>query len=212
MLSDDCARYVLREIMSLYPNAQTILKYHNTYELLVAVMLSAQTTDIAVNKVTPALFQRFPTPYAAAQASAEEIEPYLKSIGLYRNKAKYMYEISCQLVDRFAGQVPNQRKDLESLSGVGRKTASVVLSVAFKEPAFPVDTHISRVCKHHKIVPAKATVRQVEDRVVSLLDPEELHQAHHALIFFGREVCHPRNPECHKYPELYQCQEEIPDK
>ena len=162
-------------------------------------MLSAQTTDIAVNKVTGALFERFPTPLAFAESSPEEIEPYIKSIGLYRNKAKHLYICANQLVRDFNSEVPSNRKDLESLAGVGRKTANVLLSVGFNIPAFPVDTHVSRVCKHHNIVPQNATPLEIEKIVTGILPEELWHQAHHSIIFFGRNICSPRNPKCDEY-------------
>jgi len=209
MLTKECARQVIEEIIALYPNVETVLNYRNNYELLIAVMLSAQTTDIAVNKATVKLFERFPTPESVTHASPSEIEPYIQSIGLYRNKAKYMFQCCQQLVEKYSGEVPNNRKDLESLAGVGRKTANVILSVGFGIPAFAVDTHVSRVCKHHDIVPAKATPRQIEDYIISILPPELLTQAHQSIIFFGRNICHPRNPQCENYPQLYCCQEHI---
>lgn len=209
MLTKECARKVIEEIIALYPDVETILNYRNNFELLVAVMLSAQTTDIAVNKATVALFERFPNPEAVVQASPAEIEPYIQSIGLYRNKAKYLYQCSQQLVEKFAGEVPGNRKDLESLAGVGRKTANVILSVGFNIPAFAVDTHVSRVCKHHQLVPENSSPRQIEDYIVSILPPELLTQAHQSIIFFGRNVCHPRHPKCEQYPQLYSCQEHV---
>lgn len=209
MLTKKCARHVIEEIMALYPDVETVLNYRNNYELLVAVMLSAQTTDIAVNKATIGLFERFPNPQAVIEASPAEIEPYIQSIGLYRNKAKYLFQCCQQLVHRFAGEVPNNRKDLESLAGIGRKTANVVLSIGFNIPAFAVDTHVSRVCKHHELVPQNATPRQIEDYIVSILPAEQLTQAHQSIIFFGRNICHPRNPECANHPQLYTCQEHV---
>lgn len=199
MLSKKRARDILEQIIALYPDAKTILKYTNNFELMIAVMLSAQTTDLAVNKVTGALFERFPNPEAFAASSPEEIEPYIRSIGLYRNKAKHIYQCSNQLIANFNGEIPNNRKDLESLAGVGRKTANVILSVGFDIPAFPVDTHVSRVCKHHDIVPQNATPLQIEKIVTDILPKELWNQAHHALIFFGRNICSPRNPKCDEY-------------
>lgn len=204
MLSRESAVRVINEIINLYPNVETVLNYSNEFELLIAVILSAQTTDIAVNKVTELLFADYPTPDALAQATPAEIEQYLKSIGLYRNKSTYIIKCAQDIVERFAGQVPANRRDLQSLAGVGRKTANVILSVAFNIPAFAVDTHVTRVCKHHKIVPEFATTRQIEDYVVSIMPSEQLTQAHQSIIFFGREICHPRNPECHHYPQLYE--------
>lgn len=199
MVTKERAREILEQIIALYPDAQTILKYRNNFELLIAVMLSAQTTDVAVNKVTKKLFERFPDPASFVASSPEEIEPYIQSIGLYRNKAKYIYTCSNQLIKNFGGKVPSNRKDLESLAGIGRKTANVVLSVGFNIPAFPVDTHVSRVCKHHGIVPPDATPLEIEKIVTDILPADLWNQAHHALIFFGRNICTPRNPKCGEY-------------
>lgn len=209
MLTTECARKVLEEIIAIFPDVKPELNFSNHFELLVAVMLSAQTTDVAVNKVTPGLFERFPNPQALTSASPEEIMPYLKTIGLYRNKAKYLYNCAQQLVERHGGKVPNTRKELEALAGVGRKTTNVVLSVGFGIPAFAVDTHIHRICLHHNIVDPGASVRQVEERVMEVLPPELWTQAHQSLIIFGRRVCHPRNPKCSDYPQLYLCTDEI---
>lgn len=203
MLSKAKARYVLREIIKLFPDAKPTLDFSNNFELLVAVVLSAQTTDAAVNKVTPALFKRFPNPQAFAQAAPKEIEPYISKLGLYRNKARFLHQCSQQLLRDFNGQVPNTRSQLESLSGVGRKTANVVLSVGFGIPAFAVDTHVSRICKHHQICKQDATPLEIEKRVMEVLPPEEWYAAHHAMIRFGRAICHPKNPECDHYPQLY---------
>lgn len=199
MNSKEKSRDILEQIIAIYPDVKTILKYSNNFELLIAVMLSAQTTDIAVNKVTGALFEYFPTPADFAASSPAEIEPYIKSIGLYRNKAKHIYTCSNQLMAHFNGEVPKNRKDLESLAGVGRKTANVVLSVGFGIPAFPVDTHVSRVCKHHGIVPQNATPLEIEKIVTNILPEKLWNQAHHSIIFFGRNICTSRNPKCHEY-------------
>lgn len=209
MLTDECAYKTLHAMMDLFPDAKPALNFDNHYQLLLAVMLSAQTTDVQVNKVTPALFKAYPTPFELAKASPSEVETYIKSLGLYRNKAKYLVQAAQQLVNDHHGQVPDRRKDLEALAGVGRKTTNVVLSVGFDIPAFAVDTHIHRICLHHKIVDQGATVREVERRVCQVLDPKDWRQAHQSLILFGRQICHPRNPECHNYPQLYCCQEEI---
>ena len=209
MLTKKCARQVLEEMIALFPDAKPELNFSNNFELLVAVMLSAQTTDVAVNKVTPALFQDFPDPQTLAASNPQEIMPYLKTIGLYRNKAKYLHQCAQQLIDRHQGQVPSTRKELEALAGVGRKTCNVVLSVGFGIPAFAVDTHIHRICLHHKIVDPGATVRQVENRVMEVLDPDQWIQAHQSLILFGRRICHPRNPQCHNYPQLFTCLDQV---
>ena len=203
VLSKKRARYVLEEMIALFPDAKPSLDFTNTFELLVAVMLSAQTTDAAVNKATPALFKAFPTPEAMAAAQVEEIAPYISRLGLYRNKAKFLKQCAQQLLDNFDGQVPQTREELTSLAGVGRKTANVVMSVGFGVPAFAVDTHVERICKHHDIVKKSATPLEVEKRVMEVLPPERWLPAHQALIYFGRAICHPKNPECHNYPQLY---------
>ena len=204
LLSKKKARHVIEEIIALFPDAKPSLDFRSHYELLIAVMLSAQTTDAAVNKATPALFKRFPSPKEAAEARPADIEPYISKLGLYRNKARFMHELSIQLLERFDGQVPKTRSDLESLPGIGRKTANVVLSVGFGIPAFAVDTHVSRICKHHKIVRQSATPLEIEKRVTDVLPPELWLPAHQAMIIFGRTICHPKNPKCDQYPQLYQ--------
>lgn len=204
MLSKDRALKVIEEIIALYPDAQPSLNFKNPYELVVAVTLSAQTTDIAVNKVTPALFERFPTPYELAAATPSDIEPYIRTLGLYRNKARFLNKCGRQLVEHFNGEVPQTREALMTLAGVGRKTANVVLSVGFGIPAFAVDTHVSRICKHHQIVKSSADTLEIERRVCEILPPELWLKAHQAMIYFGREICHPRNPQCHLYPQLYE--------
>ncbi|MCP1638510.1 endonuclease III [Streptococcus gallinaceus] len=203
VLSKKRARKVLEEIITLFPDAQPSLDFKNHFELVIAVLLSAQTTDAAVNKATPALFAAYPTPQAMAAASEADLAKYIATLGLYRNKAKFMKKCAQQLVDEFDGVVPQTRKELESLAGVGRKTANVVMSVGFGIPAFAVDTHVERICKHHDIVKKSATPREVEDTVCAILPPEKWLAAHQAMIYFGRAICHPKNPECHQYPQLY---------
>ena len=203
VLSKKRARKVIEEIIALYPDAKPSLNFANHFELLVAVMLSAQTTDAAVNTVTPSLFAAFPTPEVMAEASEADLANYISRLGLYRNKAKYLKKCAQQLVQDFGGQVPQTRKELESLAGDGRKTANVVLSVGFGIPAFAVDTHVERICKHHDIVKQSASPLDVEKRVMEILPREKWLPAHQAMILFGREICHPKNPECHNYPQLY---------
>lgn len=208
MLSDINARYMIQQILTMFPAKGTELIYSNPFELLIAVILSAQTTDVGVNNVTPRLFTDFPNPEAMAEASPDQLIPYIKSIGLYKNKSKYINQTAKALVTRFDGQVPADRQALESLPGVGRKTASVVLSNAFNIPAFAVDTHVARVCKHHGIVDKNASVREIEDRVCQLMPPEKWLAVHQSMIHFGRKICTARQPQCQLYPDL--C--ELPDK
>ena len=203
VLSKKRARKVLEDIIALFPDAKPSLDFTNHFELLVAVMLSAQTTDAAVNKATPGLFAAFPTPQAMSVATESEIASHISRLGLYRNKAKFLKKCAQQLLDDFDGQIPQTREELESLAGVGRKTANVVMSVGFGIPAFAVDTHVERICKHHDIVKKSATPLEVEKRVMDILPPEQWLAAHQAMIYFGRAICHPKNPECDQYPQLY---------
>ncbi|GAA0486035.1 endonuclease III [Alkalibacterium sp. s-m-22] len=173
----------------LYPDAKAELTHKNTFELLIAVILSAQTTDVGVNKVTPQLFEAYPNPEAMMEAEVEEIMDKIKTIGLYRNKAKFLKKCSEDLVVRFNGEVPRTHKELESLAGVGRKTANVVMSVAFDEPAIAVDTHVERISKRFNICSQKATVKQVEEILMEKLPRELWSIAHHRMIFFGRYQC-----------------------
>ena len=203
LLTDSETLSVLKEIMALFPDAGPSLNFNSVYQLLIAVMLSAQSTDKKVNEVTPDLFKAFPTPKHLAEASPQVIEPYINQLGLYHSKARYLHAMGQQLIDKYGGQVPNQRRDLESLSGVGRKTASVVLSLGFDQPAFAVDTHITRIAKNHRFVDPNATVREVEKRITRVLPASEWKDAHHALIAFGRTICTARNPQCYRYPQLF---------
>lgn len=180
---------VIEAMGKIFPEAKAELTHKSSFELLIAVILSAQTTDVGVNKVTPALFEAYPTPEAMAKAELEDLEDKLKTIGLYRNKAKFIKNTSIKLVEDFDGEVPDNKKDLQSLPGVGRKTANVVLSVAFETPAIAVDTHVERVSKRFNIVEEEASVIKVENTLKEKL-PEELWSiAHHRLIFFGRYQC-----------------------
>lgn len=207
MLTKEYARHVIEEIINLYPDAVPTMRYDNPFQLMVGVILSTQATDVSVAKVTPSLFKRYPTAEAVVASSPTEIEIYIQTISLYRNKARYIYQNSQQLLDYFDGKVPDTRKELQSLTGIGPKSANIILSVAFEQPAFAVDTHVVRICKHHQIVSEDASPKQVEARVCEVMPSELWERAHQAMINFGREVCHPRNPECEKFPQLYECLE-----
>lgn len=180
---------VVEAMGRMFPEAKAELDHQSPFELLIAVILSAQTTDIGVNKVTPALFNAYPTPESMMHAELSDLEDKLKTIGLYRNKAKFIKKTATKLVENFGGVVPSNRKDLESLPGVGRKTANVVLSVAFNEPAIAVDTHVERISKKFRIAAEDATVVQVEKALMEKLPVELWSRAHHWLIFFGRYQC-----------------------
>ncbi|WP_018658751.1 endonuclease III [Allofustis seminis] len=173
----------------LFPESKAELNHKNSFELLIAVILSAQTTDVAVNQVTDKLFKKYPTPQQLAAADLKDLQQDLKTIGLYRNKAKFIKETAKKLLQDYNGQVPQTREELQTLPGVGRKTANVVLSVAFHIPAIAVDTHVNRISKKFKIAAEDSTFEEVEHALMDKL-PEDLWSiAHHRLIFFGRYQC-----------------------
>lgn len=201
------ANEIVDEMEKLFPNAHCELKHESPFQLLIATILSAQTTDASVNKVTPALFQAYPTSKEMAKASIQEIEVYIQRIGLYRNKAKSIVACSKELECRFDGIVPYTHKDLESLPGVGRKTANVVRSVAFDIPSFAVDTHVQRVSKRLKLSKPNDSVEKVEAKLKRKIDRSRWNQAHHDFIFFGRYLCTARNPKCHQCPFISFCRE-----
>ena len=180
---------IIEAMGRIFPEAKAELNHKNAFELLIAVILSAQTTDVGVNKATPKLFEAYPTPELMMKADLQDIEDKIKTIGLYRNKAKFIKNTATKLVEEFNGEVPMNRKDLESLPGVGRKTSNVVMSVAFNEPAIAVDTHVERIAKKFKMVDENASVIQVEKTLMEKLPKEMWSIAHHRLIFFGRYQC-----------------------
>lgn len=193
LLTSEEATKVIRAMGELFPEAKAELNHDSPFQLLIAVILSAQTTDVGVNKVTPGLFEAYPTPEALMQADREDIMEKIKTIGLYRNKAKFIKSCATDIVERFGGEVPQTRKELQSLAGVGRKTANVVMSVAFAEPAIAVDTHVNRISKKFNIAPEDASIRQVENCLMEKLPEDLWSQAHHWLIFFGRYQCPARD-------------------
>ncbi len=177
------------------PNPTTELHYQSDFELLVAVVLSAQATDVGVNKATAKLFPVANTPEAIYALGEEGLKTYIKTLGLFNSKAKNVIGLCEQLIQLHKGQVPNERKALEALPGVGRKTANVVLNTAFGQPTIAVDTHIFRVSNRTKIAPGK-TVEEVEQRLIRLVPDEFKQDAHHWLILHGRYTCMARKPRC----------------
>ena len=177
------------------PNPTTELVYQSPFELLISVILSAQTTDIAVNKVTKKLFGIANTPQSLSNLKVNKIEKLINSIGLYKNKAKNIQATSIKLLKEFDSTVPANRKDLESLPGVGRKTANVILNTLFNEPVIAVDTHLFRLANRINLAPAK-TPLAVEKRLTKLIPNEFLGDAHHLLILHGRYVCKSVVPQC----------------
>lgn len=178
------------------PVAETELAYENPFQLLVAVVLSAQCTDKRVNLTTPALFERFPTPQALAEVDAEEIFPYIKSISYPNNKAKHLAGLGSMLVEEFEGKVPESQSELMKLPGVGRKTANVIASVVFQKAAMAVDTHVFRVSQRLGLVYRAKTPLEVEKQLIKHIPEEEVYIAHHWLILHGRYVCKARTPLC----------------
>jgi endonuclease III len=179
------------------PNAETELHYTNTYELLVAVILSAQCTDKRVNLTTPALFKRFPTVYDLAKASSDDVFDYIRSISYPNNKAKHLVGMAHKVIEEFGGEIPSNTTDLQKLPGVGRKTANVITSVVFKQPTMAVDTHVFRVSKRIGLVTQTAkTPLEVEKQLIKYLPQELVHISHHWLILHGRYVCTARSPQC----------------
>ena len=188
-------RAIFARLQESNPAPRTELKYRTPFELLVAVILSAQATDKSVNKATAGLFRTADSPAAMLALGVVGITPYIKSIGLYNSKAKNIIATSQALLAQHAGQVPRTREALEQLPGVGRKTANVVLNTAFGESTIAVDTHIFRVANRTGLAPGK-TVRAVEDKLMKTVPPEFLQNAHHWLILHGRYVCTARKPAC----------------
>jgi endonuclease-3 len=179
------------------PEAETELAYSNPYELLVAVILSAQCTDKRVNLTTPALFKRFPTVYDLAKGTSDEVFTYIRSISYPNNKAKHLVAMAQRVVDHFEGEIPSAVNDLQSLQGVGRKTANVIASVVYNQPTMAVDTHVFRVSKRLGLVTQTAkTPLEVEKQLIKYLPTELVHIAHHWLILHGRYVCIARSPKC----------------
>ena len=180
----------------LYPNPRCELNYTKDYELLLAVMLSAQTTDKRVNQVTSVLFQKYPTLQALEQADIKDIEQIIKPIGTYTKKAKNVHEIATHLLKEQNGIVPNNREYLETLPGVGRKTTNVVLSNLYDAKCIAVDTHVARVSVRLGLARKNDDVRTIENKLTKKFPKESLGRLHHQLVLFGRYHCKARNPEC----------------
>ena len=198
-----------RKLNDSIPKAETELCYRNTFELLIAVILSAQATDISVNKVTPELFAAFPTPEKMREAGSEKVFSYIRSIGLAPTKSKNIVRTCTQLVENHEAHVPQKREELEALAGVGRKTANVILNTAFGQPVIAVDTHIFRISNRTGLAPGN-TVLQVEENLMKVVPEKWKKDAHHLLILHGRYVCKSRKPDCEHCVIIQEC--EHPDK
>ena len=196
MLRKDRYKDFVDYFSSHQPEAETELKYENPYQLLVAVILSAQCTDKRINQVTPKLFEHFPTPESLAKSSSEHVFEYIRSVSYPNNKAKHLVGMAKKLVDNFNGIVPSSIEDLQTMPGVGRKTANVIASVIFNAPAMAVDTHVFRVSNRIGLTRNAKTPLAVEKQLVNFLPKEKIHIAHHWLILHGRYVCLARSPKC----------------
>lgn len=189
MLSKVKTQRLILAMHEVFPDAHCELNYKNHFELLIAVLLSARTTDKSVNKLTKTLFVKYPTPESFLSVPLEDLIHDMSSIGLYRSKAKHVQECCRQLLECHNGQVPQTFEELTKLSGVGRKTANVVLSVGFDYPAIAVDTHVEKVSKCLGIVPENATVLEVEETLMKKIPREQWSKTHHVMIFWGRYRC-----------------------
>lgn len=207
MLNKAQIRYCLDTMGEMFPDAHCELNHSNPFELVIAVALSAQCTDVLVNKVTKNLFQKYKTPEDYLSVQIEELENDIRSIGLYRNKAKNIQKLSRMLIEEYDRTVPRDRDELIKLPGVGRKTANVVVSVAYDVPAIAVDTHVERVSKRLGICRWKDNVLEVEKTLMVKVPKEEWSVTHHRLIFFGRYHCRAQSPRCETCPLLDLCRE-----
>ena len=205
MTKKENALFILEKITEMYPNATIELNYKKAHELLIAIMLSAQTTDVAVNKVTKKLFADYQTLADYANADNETLESYIKTIGLYRNKAKNLKKLSSMIIEEFDGVIPKDQSLLEKLPGVGRKTANVYLAEFYKIPRIAVDTHVSRVSIRLGLAKIDDSPLQVENKLMKLYDESQWIALHHKFIHFVRYFCKSRNPQCKVCPLLKIC-------
>ena len=197
MLKKERFRRFLDYFTEHYPEPKTELQYGNSFELLMAVILSAQCTDKRINQISPALFARFPDPESLAAASPEEVLSYIRSVSYPNNKAKHLVGMARALVENFGGEIPSTLEELQTLPGVGRKTAHVILSVVYNEPTMAVDTHVFRVSHRLGLAPLTATTPlAVEKALMAHIPTQYVPKAHHWLILHGRYVCLARSPKC----------------
>ncbi|PTX22850.1 DNA-(apurinic or apyrimidinic site) lyase /endonuclease III [Pontibacter mucosus] len=206
MLKKERYKLLIEYFTQHFPEPETELAYSNPYELILAVVLSAQCTDKRVNMVTPALFEAYPTAEALATATPEDVFPLIKSISYPNNKAKHLAGLGKMLVEQFNGEVPSTVEELVKLPGVGRKTANVIVSVIWNQPAMAVDTHVFRVSKRLGLVTKTAkTPLEVEKQLVANIPQELISKAHHWLILHGRYICLARRPKCEECPLTHFC-------
>ena len=199
---------ILEHLDQLFPDARCELNHRNNYEMAVAVVLSAQTTDASVNRVTPALFEKYPDAESLARGNLQEIEQCIASLGLYHNKAKAIQGMARGMVEMYGGVVPDNMEDLVKLPGVGRKCANVIMSECYGVPALAVDTHVNRVSKRLGLAKKDDSLLTVETKLKRKIPKHRWIKTHHQLIFFGRYLCHARNPECERCPFRKICREQ----
>jgi endonuclease-3 len=207
LLNNAQIRYCLDQMGEMFPDAHCELTHSNPFELIIAVALSAQCTDVLVNKVTKELFKKYKFPEDYLNVSLEELQTDIRSIGLFRTKAKNIQGLCRMVIDAYDGEIPRERDELIKLPGVGRKTANVVVSVAFNVAAIAVDTHVERVSKRLGICRWKDSVIDVEKTLMRKIPKEEWSVTHHRLIFFGRYHCKAQNPQCPSCPLVGLCRE-----
>ena len=187
---------VIKLLQQKFPNADTELMHYNDFELLVAVILSAQCTDKRVNEVTPNLFKNFPNAVSLSKATPEEVFPYISSISYPNSKAKYLVNCAKRLVEVYNGEIPSDAKELQTLQGVGRKTANVIQAIIFHKAAMPVDTHVHRVSRRIGLTNNATNVRQTEEQLMKNIPKYNVAKLHHQLILLGRYICKARKPLC----------------
>lgn len=195
---------VSNELAKLFPNASCELDYRNVYELSVAVILSAQTTDKSVNKVTPKLFEKYPDLDHLASANIQDVERIIQAIGLYKRKSIYIIEFARFIINEYHGIIPNTIEELIKVPGIGRKTANVIISEGYKLPGFAVDVHVTRVSNRLGLVNT-TDPNKIEMILKELFPKDEWHIMHHRLIFMGRYLCKAQKPECNRCPFINKC-------
>lgn len=208
-LSKQKVLWVIDKLKDEYPNAESALEFENIWQLIIAVVLSAQTTDISVNKITGPLFEKYPDPTSLAKASQNDVEEIIKTIGMYRTKSKNIINLAIKLNSEYGGQVPDDFDELVKLPGVGRKTANVVLAVGFGEQRIAVDTHVFRVSNRIGLCHEK-DVLKTELALQKSIPKSRWSEAHHSLIWHGRKICHARKPDCDNCAVMEKCLYVIP--
>lgn len=196
---------ILEQLEKLFPNAKCELNHRNVYELSIAVILSAQTTDERVNLITPNLFEKYPTLDSLASSNQSDVEKIIQSVGLYQTKAKNIIGFSKMVLDVYNGIIPSTIEELVKLPGVGRKTANVIVSVAYNLPGLAVDTHVTRVSKRLGLVNEEDNADIIEQKLKNLFDINDWGRVHHLLIFFGRYMCIAKKPLCDNCPFINRC-------